>query len=76
MRRFSTGQQRSVLSELEKLGCSPDTQVLDRTQLVLQIFSERAQTREAKAQIALARAEYMLPRLTTFLTTGAGMDQG
>ena len=71
---LSLAQQRSILAELERLGCGPRLQILDRTQLVLQIFSERASTREAKAQIALARAEYMLPRLTTFLTTGAGMD--
>ena len=71
---LSLAQQRSVLAELERLGCGPRLQILDRTQLVLQIFSERASTREAKAQIALARAEYMLPRLTTFLTTGAGME--
>ena len=71
---LSLTQQRSLNQELEVHGCSPDIQILDRTQLVLQIFSERAQTREARAQIAVARAEYMLPRLTTFLTTGAGMD--
>jgi GTP-binding protein HflX len=71
---LSLAQQRSLNKELSMHGCSDDLQILDRTQLVLQIFSERAQTREARAQIALARAEYMLPRLTTFLTTGAGMD--
>ena len=71
---LSLAQQRSLNKELAFHGCADDLQILDRTQLVLQIFSERAQTREARAQIALARAEYMLPRLTTFLTTGAGMD--
>lgn len=71
---LTVAQQRTVLSELRDLGCPTSIQVLDRTQLVLQIFSERAKTREAKTQVALARAEYMLPRLQTFLTTGAGMD--
>ena len=72
---LSLAQQRSVLAVLAEAGCDDRVQILDRTQLVLQIFSERAQTREAKAQIALARAEYMLPRLTTFLTgAAAGTD--
>ena len=72
---LSLAQQRSVLAVLAEAGCDDKVQILDRTQLVLQIFSERAQTREAKAQIALARAEYMLPRLTTFLTgAAAGTD--
>ncbi len=38
--------------------------VLDRSALILDIFQQHAQTREAKTQVALARAEYMLPRLT------------
>ena len=68
-------QQRNIMGELADHGCDPARlQVLDRTQLVLQIFSERARTREAKTQVALARAEYMLPRLATFMTTGAGME--
>jgi len=48
--------------------------VLDRTQLILQIFAQRARTKEAKLQVQAAQMRYMLPRLTTFLTTGAGMD--
>eukprot|EP00966_Prymnesium_polylepis_P305204 7053110-Prymnesium_polylepis.1 len=51
--------------------------VIDRTTLILQIFAQRARTREAKLQVAAARTRYMLPRLQTmsgFLTTGAGMD--
>ncbi|KAH8049645.1 hypothetical protein JL720_15552 [Aureococcus anophagefferens] len=54
---LSLAQQRSVLAVLAEAGCDDKVQILDRTQLVLQIFSERAQTREAKAQIALARAD-------------------
>ena len=49
-------------------------QVLDRTMLILQIFSQRARTREAKLQVQAAQMRYMLPRLQTFMTTGAGMD--
>lgn len=37
--------------------------VLDRTQLILSIFSRNARTREARLQVELAQLEYMLPRL-------------
>ena len=37
--------------------------VLDRTNLILDIFALRAQTREAKLQVEMAKLEYMLPRL-------------
>ena len=37
--------------------------VLDRTSLILEIFSTRARTKEAKLQVEVARLEYMLPRL-------------
>ena len=38
--------------------------VIDRQEVILEIFSDRAQTREAVLQVALARMEYSLPRLT------------
>lgn len=38
--------------------------VMDRTQLILQIFAERANTSEGKIQVQLAELRYMLPRLT------------
>lgn len=37
--------------------------VIDRTFLILEIFSKRAKTKEAKLQVEVARLEYMLPRL-------------
>jgi GTP-binding protein HflX len=37
--------------------------VIDRQEVILGIFADRAQTREAKLQVQLARAEYSLPRL-------------
>lgn len=37
--------------------------VMDRTTLILEIFSTRARTREAKLQVEVARLQYMLPRL-------------
>lgn len=42
--------------------------ILDRTSLILDIFSQRAQTYEAKLQIELAQLEYLLPRLTRLWT--------
>lgn len=41
-----------------------DIAVIDRQEVILQIFSDRAATKEAVLQIALARQEYSLPRLT------------
>ena len=38
-------------------------EVFDRTALILEIFSRRARTKEAKLQVEVARLEYMLPRL-------------
>ncbi|WP_375163199.1 GTPase HflX [Laceyella sacchari] len=37
--------------------------VIDRTQLILDIFAQRAQTKEGRIQVELAQLEYMLPRL-------------
>jgi GTP-binding protein HflX len=50
-------QQRN----LEKL---LDLKILDRTQLILDIFARRARTREGQLQVELAQLNYMLPRLT------------
>jgi GTP-binding protein HflX len=38
--------------------------VIDRTEVILDIFGQRAQTREARLQVELARLQYSLPRLT------------
>jgi GTP-binding protein HflX len=40
-----------------------EVRVLDRTELILDIFATRAQSREAKLQVELAQLEYLLPRL-------------
>jgi GTP-binding protein HflX len=48
---------------LEKIfGCK----VLDRTALILDIFGQRARTREGKLQVELAQLQHLLPRLTRF----------
>lgn len=54
---LSPSQQRN----LEKLG---GITVIDRQEVILDIFASRASTREATLQVALARMEYSLPRLT------------
>ena len=43
---------------------SKDVKVIDRSSLILEIFSQHAQTKEAKTQVELAQLEYLLPRLT------------
>lgn len=50
---------------LEKL---TSRKVLDRTQLILDIFAQRARTREGRLQIELAQLQYLLPRLTRMWT--------
>ncbi len=40
------------------------SRVIDRTQLILDIFAQRARSREGKIQVELAQLEYLLPRLT------------
>ena len=47
---------------------SESIKVIDRTALILDIFTQHARTREAKTQVELARLEYMLPRLTRMWT--------
>ncbi len=45
-----------------------EVRVLDRTELILDIFATRAQSREAKLQVELAQLEYLLPRLRRMWT--------
>ncbi len=53
---LSPAQQRTLE---ERLG----VKVIDRTALILDIFAQRARTREGKLQVTLAQHEYLLPRL-------------
>jgi GTP-binding protein HflX len=50
-------------AQLRNLETALDRKVLDRTQLILDIFARRARTREGKLQVELAQLRYMLPRL-------------
>ncbi|CAI9753416.1 unnamed protein product [Fraxinus pennsylvanica] len=60
---LSPGQLRN----LEK-NFGGDVRVCDRTALILDIFNQRAATREAALQVSLAQLEYQLPRLTRMWT--------
>ncbi|MEK8132511.1 GTPase HflX [Paenibacillus filicis] len=50
-------------SQIRNLEGALDCKVIDRTILILDIFAERAQTREAQLQVEVAQLQYMLPRL-------------
>ena len=59
-------------TQLRNLETDLPCRVLDRTQLILDIFARHARTREGQLQVELAQLEYMLPRLTG---RGAAMSQ-
>ena len=50
--------------------------IIDRTQLILDIFARRAQSREGKLQVELAQLRYMLPRLTEMDTALSRLTGG
>jgi GTPase len=50
-------------AQLRELNKRLDRKVIDRTQLILDIFARRARTREGKLQVELAQLKYLLPRL-------------
>jgi GTPase len=54
---LSPTQQRSLEEKIQ-------AKVIDRTQLILDIFAQRARSNEGKLQVELAQLEYLLPRLT------------
>lgn len=58
---ISPQQQRNIEKIVEK-------SVIDRTELILAVFAQRAQTKEAKLQIELASCRYQLPRLRRLWT--------
>ena len=51
-------------SQLKNLTNELDIKIIDRTQLILDIFAQRAKSREGKLQVELAQLEYLLPRLS------------
>ncbi len=58
---LSPSQLRNIENELQ-------VKILDRSNLILDIFARRAQTAQAKTQVELAQLQYLLPRLTRLWT--------
>lgn len=58
---LTPSQMRNIEKELQ-------VKILDRNNLILDIFARRAQTAQAKSQVELAQLQYLLPRLTRLWT--------
>ena len=48
--------------------CGKNITIIDRTQLILDIFGDHAKTKESKTQVKVAKLEYLLPRLSGLWT--------
>jgi len=68
-RELSAAQIRSITDFVEM-------KVIDRTQLILDIFAKQAKSREGKFQVELAQMEYLLPRLITKNTAMSRLTGG
>src|SRR5688572_31740890 len=63
-------------AQLRNLEAALDRKVLDRTQLILDIFAGRARTREGKLQVELAQLKYLMPRLVGSATALSRLGGG
>jgi GTP-binding protein HflX len=63
-------------SQIRSLTDRTELKVIDRTQLILDIFAQRARTREGKLQVELAQLNYLLPRLVTKNTAMSRLTGG
>lgn len=63
-------------SQIRSITDKIDLKVIDRTQLILDIFAQRAQTKEGKLQVELAQMQYLLPRLITKNTAMSRLTGG
>ena len=63
-------------AQLRNLEQALDRKVVDRTQLILDIFARRARTREGKLQVELAQLKYLLPRLVGSATALSRLGGG
>jgi GTP-binding protein HflX len=63
-------------NQVRSISAASDLKILDRTQLILDIFARRAQSREGKLQVELAQLRYMLPRLTEMDTALSRLTGG
>ena len=57
--------QELTPSQVRSIADAIELKVIDRTQLILDIFAQRAKSREGKIQVELAQLQYLLPRLAT-----------
>ncbi|MEK7748293.1 MAG: GTPase HflX [Nitrospirota bacterium] len=62
--------------QIKAIGEVTEMKVLDRTQLILDIFAQRATTREAQVQVELAQLRYRLPRLAERSTSLSRLTGG
>jgi len=67
---LTPAQIRNIQKELGK------TEIMDRTSLILDIFSTRASTHEGRLQVELAQTKYLLPRMTGYWTHMSRMGGG
>jgi len=63
-------------SQVRSLTDYTELRIIDRTQLILDIFAQRAQSREGKLQVELAQLRYLLPRLVTKNTAMSRLTGG
>jgi GTP-binding protein HflX len=63
-------------SQIRSITDRIDLKVIDRTQLILDIFAQRASTREGKLQVELAQLKYLLPRLVAKNTAMSRLTGG
>lgn len=63
-------------SQIRSITDATELKVIDRTQLILDIFAQRAHTREGKLQVELAQLKYLLPRLVTKNTAMSRLTGG
>src|SRR5712671_2486443 len=55
-------------TQMRNIGEVVKVRVVDRTQLILDIFAQRAHTKEGNLQVELAQLQYLLPRITSVYT--------
>jgi GTP-binding protein HflX len=63
-------------TQVKSLTDATELKIIDRTQLILDIFAHRAVTREGKIQVELAQLKYLLPRLATKNTAMSRLTGG
>ena len=84
LRELTAGEEASLVvfdneltpSQLRVLAEETGVRVIDRSALILDIFAQRAQTREGRLQVELAQYRYLLPRLTGLGTSLSRLGGG